>query len=99
MTTATTDVVDELVGVRRDDVLDELRRRRPVTRDQLQASYDALFAPVDDSTFAVADRCAFDVSIATHRRLSPRVPPPRASDDFGAHEARPRIGSSRGRSR
>ncbi|MEI3846179.1 MULTISPECIES: CMD domain protein [unclassified Microbacterium] len=56
MTTATTDVVDELVGVRRGDVLDELRRRRPVTRDQLQASYDALFAPVDDRTFAVADR-------------------------------------------
>ena len=56
MTTTTIDVVDELAGVRGDDVLDELRRRRPVTREQLQASYDALFAPVDDSAFPLSER-------------------------------------------
>jgi CMD domain protein len=56
MTTATIDVVDELVGVREGDALDELRRRRPVTREQLQASHDALFAPVDDTAFPVAER-------------------------------------------
>jgi len=50
------DVVDELVGVRAGDPLDALRRRRPVTRDQLQASYDALFAPLDDSAFPLAER-------------------------------------------
>lgn len=56
MTTATIDVVDELVGVREGDALDELRRRRPVTREQLQASHDALFTPVDDTAFPVAER-------------------------------------------
>lgn len=46
------------------DVIDEISgaspavsaRRRPVTREQSQASFDALFTPVDDSAFAVADR-------------------------------------------
>ncbi|WP_106816467.1 CMD domain protein [Microbacterium timonense] len=56
MTTATIDVVDELAGVRAGDALDTLRRRRPVTREQLQASYDALFAPRDDSAFPRAER-------------------------------------------
>lgn len=56
MTTATLDVVDELVGVRAGDALDALRRRRPVTRAQLQASYDALFAPLDDAEFPLAER-------------------------------------------
>ncbi|MDQ0728880.1 CMD domain protein [Microbacterium sp. W4I20] len=40
----TTDIVDQLAGVTPE--LDALRRRRPVTRDQLQASFDALFQPV-----------------------------------------------------
>lgn len=56
MTTAITDVVDELVGVRPGGALDALRRRRPVTRDQLQASYDALFAPFDDADFPREER-------------------------------------------
>ena len=56
MTITTIDVVDELVGVREGEALDALRRRRAVTRAQLQASYDALFAPVDDSAFAPAER-------------------------------------------
>ncbi|WP_374976869.1 CMD domain protein [Microbacterium trichothecenolyticum] len=56
MTTPTIDVVDELVGVRPGDALDELRRRRPVTRDQLQASYDALFAPLDEADFPLDER-------------------------------------------
>ncbi|GAA5203526.1 CMD domain protein [Microbacterium jejuense] len=50
------DVVDDLVGVRAGDPLDALRRRRPVTRDQLQASYDALFAPLDDAAFPLDER-------------------------------------------
>lgn len=56
MTTATPDIVDVLVGVSEGDALDLLRRRRPVTREQLQASHDALFAPIDDSDFALAER-------------------------------------------
>lgn len=56
MTIPTLDVVDQLAGVRAGDRLDAVRRRRPVTRDQLQASFDALFAPVDDAEFPVVER-------------------------------------------
>lgn len=51
-----TDQIDALADIAEGGALDELRRRRPVTREQLQASYDALFAPVDDSAFPVAER-------------------------------------------
>lgn len=50
------DVVDDLVGVRPGDPIDAIRRRRPVTRDQLQASHDALLAPIDDAEFPLAER-------------------------------------------
>lgn len=40
----TRDIVDRIVEVTPE--LDALRRRRPVTREQLQASFDALFRPV-----------------------------------------------------
>jgi CMD domain protein len=51
-----TDVVDELTGVEPDERSAALRDRRPVTREQLQASFDALFAPLSDEHFALADR-------------------------------------------
>lgn len=51
-----TDTIDRIVGIRPDDALDALRRRRPVTREQLQASHDALFEPVDDAGFPLAER-------------------------------------------
>jgi CMD domain protein len=56
MTTPTIDVVDRLSDVVEGDALDAVRRRRPVTRDQLQASFDALFQPVDDTAFPVRER-------------------------------------------
>lgn len=56
MTIQTVDVVDELTGLTPGDASDALRRRRPVTREQLQASFDALFAPLDDAEFALAER-------------------------------------------
>jgi len=56
MTSSAPDLIDELAGVRAGGSLDDLRRRRPVTRDQLQASSDALFAPVDDAGFPLAER-------------------------------------------
>lgn len=56
MTILTTDVVDELAGLAPGSPVDALRHRRPVTRDQLQASFDALFAPIDDSAFPLAER-------------------------------------------
>ena len=40
----TQDIVDQIAGVT--PALDALRRRRPVTREQLQATFDALFHPV-----------------------------------------------------
>lgn len=51
-----TDTIDALVGIAPGDPTDSLRRRRPTTVEQLQASYDALFAPVDDSAFPIAER-------------------------------------------
>lgn len=50
----TTDIVDQIVGVTPE--LDALRRRRPVTREQLQASFDALFAPVSTEEVSQAER-------------------------------------------
>jgi CMD domain protein len=50
------DVLDELAGVGAGSAIDALRRRRPVTREQLQASSDALFAPVDDAEFPIGER-------------------------------------------
>jgi len=56
MSETTVDIIDELSGVTPETALDQLRRRRPVTREQLQASHDALFAPVDDTEFPRAER-------------------------------------------
>lgn len=51
-TDTSTDVADVLIG----DGVADLRDRRPVTREQLQASFDALFSPVSDDAFPVAAR-------------------------------------------
>ena len=56
MTIPVIDVVDQLVDAQNGDAIDTLRRRRPVTREQLQASYDALFTPLDDTEFPLAER-------------------------------------------
>ncbi|MBE7953790.1 CMD domain protein [Microbacterium oxydans] len=53
-TVLTDDTVDRIVGVTPE--LDELRRRRPVTREQLQASFDALFRPVTVAHVSQAER-------------------------------------------
>lgn len=52
MTTAPPDVIEQIAGASPA----VSARRRSVTREQSQASYDALFSPVDDSALAVADR-------------------------------------------
>ncbi|MFJ4284360.1 CMD domain protein [Paenarthrobacter nicotinovorans] len=43
MSTTFTDAVDDILGIIPGSPLDQLRRRRPVTRDNTQASYLALF--------------------------------------------------------
>lgn len=50
----TDDIVDRIVEVTPE--LDALRRRRPVTREQLQASFDALFRPVTIEHVSQAER-------------------------------------------
>jgi CMD domain protein len=50
----TDDIVDRIAEVTPE--LDALRRRRPVTREQLQASFDALFRPVSVEHVSQAER-------------------------------------------
>lgn len=57
-TIAPPDVIDELLGVTPGSALDELRSRRPVTRANAQASYDALFAPEHPGTVTAVERFA-----------------------------------------
>ena len=61
----TDDIVDQIAGVTPE--LDALRRRRPVTREQLQASFDALFLPVSVEHVSPAERelvAAFATALA-----------------------------------
>ena len=47
------DIIDELVGAPL-----ELRKRRPITKEQAQKSFDALFSNVKDGDFSLKDRFA-----------------------------------------
>ena len=61
----THDIVDQIAGVTPE--LDALRRRRPVTREQLQASFAALFQPVSVEHVSQEEReliAAFATSLA-----------------------------------
>jgi CMD domain protein len=53
-----TDIIDRLAGVRPGGSVDALRRHRPVTRDNAQASYDALFTDPDARHATLAERAA-----------------------------------------
>jgi len=57
-TIAPPDVIDELLGVTPGSAIDELRARRPVTRANAQASYDALFTPEYPGTVSAVERFA-----------------------------------------
>jgi CMD domain protein len=48
------DLIDDLVGIHPDSVLDALRRRRPVAREDAQATYDALIEDPADLIRATA---------------------------------------------
>jgi CMD domain protein len=54
----TADVIDSLAGVAPGSKLDLIRRARPKTRENAQASYDALFAPADPRGVSPAERLA-----------------------------------------
>lgn len=53
-----TDIIDRLAGVSPGGSVDALRRHRPATRDNAQASYDALFTAIDETHASRAERAA-----------------------------------------
>ncbi len=59
-----TDVIDRLAGLAPDSPLARIRDRKPITRDQAQASYRALFAPEDPGDVPIRDRAALAVFVA-----------------------------------
>ncbi|WP_374446969.1 CMD domain protein [Stella sp.] len=59
-----TDVIDDLLGIRPGSPLDAIRARRPETRAQAQASYDALFRPADPGGVTAAERFAVATFVA-----------------------------------
>ncbi len=52
------DVIDRLVGVTQGSPVDQVRRRRPVTRDHAQGSWNALFEPQVLGTVPLKERYA-----------------------------------------
>jgi len=52
------DVIDTLVGIAEGSPVDQIRRRRPVTRDHAQGSWKALFEPEVLGTLSLKERYA-----------------------------------------
>jgi len=61
---STTDVIDHLVGLTAESPLALIRARKPITREQAQASHDALFAPADPGDVRPRERFAIAVFVA-----------------------------------
>lgn len=59
-----TDTIDVLAGIEPGSFLDTLRRRKPITRDNAQASFDALFTPPAWGDVSEADRAAVATFVA-----------------------------------
>ncbi|AWB94564.1 CMD domain protein [Agromyces badenianii] len=53
-----TDIIDRLAGVTPGGTVDALRRHRPATRDNAQASYHALFENIEAASATLAERAA-----------------------------------------
>jgi CMD domain protein len=58
MSETAADVIDALVGITPGSVLDAVRARRPQARAHAQATYQALFAPIDPGTVTAQERLA-----------------------------------------
>ena len=58
------DALDTLIGVEPGSFLDTIRRRKPITRDNAQASFDALFAPADLDEMSDVERAAVAYFVA-----------------------------------
>ncbi|MVA71701.1 CMD domain protein, partial [Agrobacterium vitis] len=59
-----TDIIDTLSGIAPGSKGEALRARRPVTKEGAEASWQALFAPGDDSQFSIGERFAVAVFVA-----------------------------------
>lgn len=64
MTDSIPDIIDHLAGITPGSKGETLRARRPVTRDEAQRSWLALFSPEDDSHAALIERHAVAVFVA-----------------------------------
>lgn len=53
-----TDILDRLAGIGSGSTLDGVRRERPQTRDNIQASYTALFSAPDETGISRSERLA-----------------------------------------
>jgi CMD domain protein len=62
--TATTDIIDQLLGTTPGSAADALRTRRPITREHAQKSWLALFSPADTSEVSLAERFAVATFVA-----------------------------------
>jgi CMD domain protein len=62
--TDTTDVINHLLGTVPGSTADGLRSRRPVTKENAQKTWDALFAPGNTSDVTVAERFAVAAFVA-----------------------------------
>jgi len=58
------DIIDKLAGIEPGSALDMIRKRRPVAREQAQASYRALFAPENADEVSMTERFAVAVFVA-----------------------------------
>ena len=64
MTITANDAVDTILGTTPGSAVDQLRRRRPVTRENTQASYLALFQPDGLSDASLTERFAVALFVA-----------------------------------
>lgn len=61
---STPDIIAELAGLAPDAAIEAVRDRKPVTRDQAQASYRALFEPADPGDISIQERFAIASFVA-----------------------------------
>ena len=58
------DIINTLAGLAPDSRLAQIRDRRPVTRENAQASFRALFEPAEPGTVALQERFAIASFVA-----------------------------------
>ncbi|MFK4825016.1 CMD domain protein [Paenochrobactrum sp. BZR 588] len=58
------DIIDQLAGVKAGSSLDHLRARRPVTKEQAQASWEVLFQPANETEISITERLAVGLFVS-----------------------------------